>query len=86
MGGPWLLRSLSDPVEPETEERRTQEEKVRRTGAFCALLLRVMGGALRTVLVSWVGAAVGLACLLLRGRGRSCPVAVARLSGISATL
>lgn len=79
MGGPWLLRTLSDPVEPETEERRTQEEKVRRAGAVCALLLRVVRGALRTVLVSWVGAAAGLACPLLRGRGRSCPLAVARL-------
>lgn len=52
MGGPWLLRSLSDLVEPEIEERRTQGEKVRRTGAVCALLLRVVRGALRTVLVS----------------------------------
>lgn len=86
MGGPWLLRTLSDPVEPETEERRTQEEKVGRTGAVCALLLRVVRGAVRTMLVSWVGAAAGLACPLLRGRGRSCPLAVARLSGVSATL
>lgn len=37
----------SDPVEPEIEERRTQGEKARRTGAVCALLLRVVRGALR---------------------------------------
>lgn len=86
VGGPCLLRTLSDLAELGIEERRTRAGKARRTGAACALRLRVTWGALGTGSVSGVGAAAGLARPLRPGRGRSCPVAAARLSGVSATL